>query len=84
MSAAQDQTLLFEKKNIAETVAQLRERSARLADALEWIENQEDAGPLEMEQRIINATLSAIAVEYGPNYFTSPSVVRAESGEQAL
>lgn len=79
MSAAQDQLLNFEKKYIAATVTQLLDRAARLSDALEWLDNQDEASSLEAEQRIINATLSAIALEYGPNYFCPSTVAQASA-----
>lgn len=69
MSTDQNEALHFGKKNIGKTVEQLRARAAHLAEALEWTYNQDEASPMESELRIINATLSAIAVEYGPNYF---------------
>lgn len=59
----------FSANQIESTVKALKERSDKLAEALEWIESQSDAEPLNSERRMIAATLAAIYAEYAPGYF---------------
>lgn len=66
---SQQQTLMFERKYIAGTVSELRERARRLDDAVEWSDSIADTTQHDSERRIISATLAAINAEYGPSYF---------------
>lgn len=60
---------VFAPQQINATVKSLQERSTRLAEMLEWVEDSVEAEPLVTEQRIISATLAAIKAEYAPGYF---------------
>lgn len=68
---SQQQTLMFERKYIAGTVSELRERARRLDDAVEWSDSIADTTQHDSERRIISATLAAINTEYGPSYFSA-------------
>lgn len=59
----------FAASHIEVTFKALKERADKLAEALEWMDSQCDAQPLESERRMINATLAAIRAEYAPGYF---------------
>jgi hypothetical protein len=59
----------FAASQIEVTFKALKERADKLAEALEWMDSQCDAEPLQSERRMINATLAAIRAEYAPGYF---------------
>lgn len=65
----------FAPGNIARSELNLQVEHGRIISALEYADSQEAAEPLAIQSRIIGATLSAIAKEYGPHYFDKPAQV---------
>jgi hypothetical protein len=81
---SQQQTLMFERKYIAGTVSELRERARRLDDAVEWSDSIADTTQHDSERRIISATLAAINAEYGPSYFDDSASTQVPSQQVEL
>lgn len=60
---------MAKQENIVETVKQLCHSLEQIDEALSWANSQEEAEPLNVQRRILNATLTAIKAEYSSGYF---------------